>query len=180
MLILATELQEGEGLVNKRWPREVGPSIAPPDPERHPDRVVVVLALAAGPLIALGLARFAYALLLPPMREELHWTYSQAGALNTSNAAGYLVGALVAASLAGRIQTRRAFVLRCVVATLSLLVTPLTTFYPLLLLIRFVAGLREPGRWSWERPSSRRPARAALRSGPRSCSVSTTGAPAVG
>ncbi|WP_068402483.1 YbfB/YjiJ family MFS transporter, partial [Kribbia dieselivorans] len=105
-----------------------------------------MLGLAAGPLIALGLARFAYALLLPPMREELHWTYSQAGALNTANAGGYLVGAVVAASLAGRIQTRRAFLLGCLVATLALFATPLTTSLPVLLVIRFLAGLG--GAWA--------------------------------
>jgi len=29
------------------------------------------LGLAAGPLVAMGMARFAYALLLPPMRTDL-------------------------------------------------------------------------------------------------------------
>jgi hypothetical protein len=29
--------------------------------------------------VALGLARFAYALLLPAMRVELHWSYAGAG-----------------------------------------------------------------------------------------------------
>jgi hypothetical protein len=33
-------------------------------------------------------------LLLPPMRADLGWTYVEAGALNTANGAGYIVGAL--------------------------------------------------------------------------------------
>ena len=49
-----------------------------------------------GPVIALGLARFAYALLLPAMRADLGWSYADAGAINTANAAGYLAGALLA------------------------------------------------------------------------------------
>ena len=54
----------------------------------------IALALALGATISLGLARFSYALLLPPMRAELGWSYFTAGAMNTVNAAGYLVGAL--------------------------------------------------------------------------------------
>jgi predicted MFS family arabinose efflux permease len=38
------------------------------------------LALAAA--VSLGLARFAYALLLPPMRADLQWSYFTAGAMN--------------------------------------------------------------------------------------------------
>jgi hypothetical protein len=49
------------------------------------------------PLVAIGLARFAYALLLPPMRAELAWPYSQGGAMNTANAARYLAGAILTA-----------------------------------------------------------------------------------
>jgi predicted MFS family arabinose efflux permease len=52
-------------------------------------------ALALGAAVSLGLARFAYALLLPPMRDDLGWSYLTAGAMNTVNATGYLVGALL-------------------------------------------------------------------------------------
>ena len=55
----------------------------------------IALALALGAAVSLGLARFSYALLLPPMRAELGWSYLTAGAMNTVNAAGYLVGALL-------------------------------------------------------------------------------------
>lgn len=41
-----------------------------------------------------GFARFAYALLLPAMRTDLAWNYTQAGWLNTANALGYVVGAV--------------------------------------------------------------------------------------
>ena len=39
---------------------------------------------------ALGLARFGYAVLLPSMRTDLRWSYTQAGGMNTANALGYL------------------------------------------------------------------------------------------
>ena len=113
----------------------------------HPDRVLVALALAAGPFVALGLARFAYALLLPPMREELAWTYSQAGVLNTANAVGYLVGALVASQLARRLGTGRAFLLGAALTTLALLLTGTTSVYAVLLAARLLAGLG--GAWAF-------------------------------
>jgi predicted MFS family arabinose efflux permease len=56
----------------------------------------IAAALALGAAVSLGLARFSYALLLPLMRADLGWSYTTAGAMNTVNAAGYLVGALLA------------------------------------------------------------------------------------
>src|SRR4029434_550857 len=43
--------------------------------------------------------RFAYALVLPDMRDSLPWSYSAAGFMNTINAAGYLAGALLASRM---------------------------------------------------------------------------------
>ena len=47
----------------------------------------VLFALSLGPAVSNSFARFAYALLLPAMRGDLHWTYAQAGGMNTANAA---------------------------------------------------------------------------------------------
>ena len=58
----------------------------------HALRIAVALSLAAA--VSLGITRFAYGLLLPPMRADLGWSYALAGGMNTANAAGYLVGAL--------------------------------------------------------------------------------------
>lgn len=55
----------------------------------------LAVALSMGAAVSLGITRFAYALLLPPMRADLGWTYTLAGAMNTVNALGYLLGALV-------------------------------------------------------------------------------------
>jgi len=67
-------------------------------------RAALALALAAA--VSLGTARFAYALLLPPMRADLGWSYFTAGAMNTVNAAGYLAGALLLPRLLRRFDTR--------------------------------------------------------------------------
>ena len=66
--------------------------------------------LALGAAVSLGLARFSYALLLPPMRADLGWSYATAGAMNTANAAGYLLGALAMPSLLRRFGPRTALV----------------------------------------------------------------------
>ena len=63
----------------------------------HPARLILILSLA--PTVGLGIGRFAYSLVLPDMRDALVWSYSAAGFMNTINAAGYLVGALLASRL---------------------------------------------------------------------------------
>src|SRR5689334_3597053 len=85
-----------------RRPPDVADVVTAALPEARTTHLGVVLGLAMGPAVGLGLGRFAYALLLPAMRVDLGWSYAQAGALNTANAAGYLIGALLAAPLAGR------------------------------------------------------------------------------
>ena len=89
--------------------------------ERKLGLAYVTLALAVAPLVTNGLARFAYALLLPAMRADLGWSYGAAGAINAANAAGYLAGAIVAAWVAARVGARRAFVWGLLLTALSLL-----------------------------------------------------------
>ncbi|MEY4258987.1 MAG: hypothetical protein RJA56_1888 [Pseudomonadota bacterium] len=62
----------------------------------------LALALSLGAAVSLGITRFAYGLLLPPMRDDLLWSYTLAGGMNTANAVGYLIGALVTPSLLRR------------------------------------------------------------------------------
>lgn len=56
--------------------------------------LVLAAALSLGAAVSLGITRFAYGLLLPAMRADLGWGYALAGAMNTLNAVGYLLGAL--------------------------------------------------------------------------------------
>jgi predicted MFS family arabinose efflux permease len=72
-----------------------------------PRLLATAAALALAAAVSLGLARFSYALLLPPMRADLGWSYFTAGAMNTVNAAGYLVGALLAPWAFRRLDARR-------------------------------------------------------------------------
>ena len=66
-----------------------------PTPPTLPQLLALVAALSLGAAVSLGITRFAYGLLLPTMRADLGWSYTLAGAMNTLNAVGYLLGALV-------------------------------------------------------------------------------------
>jgi len=101
----------------------------------------IAFALSLGPGLALGLARFAYALLLPAMRQDLVLSFAAAGSLNTANAAGYLVGALASVAWARRYGIRAVLLCGCLVTVSSLGVCALTTDYSFLLALRFVAGV---------------------------------------
>jgi len=48
----------------------------------------VTLGLALGPAVSNGFSRFAYGLVLPAMRDDLGWSYTEAGGINTANALG--------------------------------------------------------------------------------------------
>lgn len=63
----------------------------------------LALALSLGAAVSLGITRFAYGLLLPAMRADLGWSYTLAGAMNTANALGYFLGALITPWLLRRV-----------------------------------------------------------------------------
>eukprot|EP01042_Synura_sphagnicola_P005825 gene5825-7437_t len=77
----------------------------------------LAVALSMGAAISLGITRFAYALLLPPMREDLGWSYTLAGGMNTANALGYLLGALATPWLLRRAAPGAVLVVGAVMAT---------------------------------------------------------------
>ncbi|WP_165396583.1 YbfB/YjiJ family MFS transporter [Streptomyces sp. F001] len=102
---------------------------------------MTALGLAAGPVVALGFTRFAYALLLPSMRTELDWSYAAAGGLNTANALGYIIGAGSGAWWSRRFGAGRSFVGGMVISALALLGSGLTGDFTALSVLRFVGGL---------------------------------------
>ena len=67
----------------------------PPTPPTLTQLLALAAVLSMGAAVSLGITRFAYGLLLPTMRADLDWSYTMAGAMNTLNALGYLLGALV-------------------------------------------------------------------------------------
>ena len=101
----------------------------------------VAAALALGAAVSLGLARFSYALLLAPMRADLGWTYLTAGAMNTVNAGGYLVGALLASRWLARFDARAVLLAGCAAAALLLAAHGAVTGDAPLYLLRLLTGV---------------------------------------
>lgn len=75
------------------------------------------------------------------MKSGLGWTYAQAGALNTANAVGYLLGALAYPMLARRFRPRELVLAGCLGATVAMAAVGLTDALEALLLLRLACGL---------------------------------------
>lgn len=103
--------------------------------------IIAVLALAAAPAIGLGIARFAYALVLPDMKRAFGWSYSEAGLPNALNAVGYLAGAMSAGWLAARIGAFRLVVASAFVAVLATAASAFALGLWTLSALRFVSGM---------------------------------------
>ncbi len=110
-----------------------------PAPYAHPARLILILSLA--PTIGLGIGRFAYALVLPDMRDALGWSYSAAGFMNTINAAGYLAGALIASRLIKRFGLSATVRWGTVACVASLALCALSGNFVVLSLARLLVGL---------------------------------------
>jgi MFS family permease len=104
----------------------------------HPARLILILSMA--PTIGLGIGRFAYALVLPDMRDSLDWSYSAAGFMNTINAVGYLAGALLASPLIKRFGLAPSVIWGTIACVASLALCALTGNFIVLSFARLLAG----------------------------------------
>jgi predicted MFS family arabinose efflux permease len=104
----------------------------------HPARLILILSLA--PTVGLGIGRFAYALVLPDMRDSLAWSYSAAGFMNTVNAAGYLAGALLASQMIRRFGLARSVRWGTLACVLSLALCASSGNFIVLSFARLLAG----------------------------------------
>lgn len=103
--------------------------------------LAVAVVLSLGAAVSLGITRFAYGLLLPPMRADLGWSYTLAGAMNTANAAGYLLGALSAPWLMRRAGVPRVLVGMSLLASVFMAGSGFFTHATPLLAQRLLAGV---------------------------------------
>ncbi|SFT89660.1 YbfB/YjiJ family MFS transporter, partial [Sedimentitalea nanhaiensis] len=109
---------------------------------RDPTRPWLVLfGLALGMCVTNSFARFAYGLMLPAMKTEMGWNYTQAGWLNTANAIGYILGAALTMGLIGRVGATRLFSFGMVTTAASLMATGLQEALWWQTLWRVAAGL---------------------------------------
>lgn len=116
-------------------------SALPNVPDVHGSELWLALVLSLGAAISLGITRFAYGLLLPPMRDDLGWTYTLAGAMNTFNAVGYLLGALTTPLLLRRVGPGNLLMVGAVLATGFMGATGFFVDTSPLLLQRLLAGM---------------------------------------
>ena len=106
-----------------------------------PQLLALAAVLSLGAAVSLGITRFAYGLLLPTMRADLGWSYTLAGAMNTANAAGYLVGALMTPGLLRRCKATSLMWLGSLLASVFMATSGFFTDAPSLLIQRLLAGV---------------------------------------
>lgn len=96
-----------------------------------------LIAMAA----ALGIGRFVYTPILPPMIEALHLSKSEAGLIASVNFVGYLLGALLAA-MPGLVGSRRLWLLGALaISAVTTAAMGLTQMLPAFLALRLIGGI---------------------------------------
>ena len=103
--------------------------------------LVLAAGLSFGTAIALGLTRFSYALLLPAMKADLGWSFAQAGAMNTANALGYLLGALAFPLVSRRWPVGLCFIAGCVLTAALMTIGGVVSDTHALLAQRVITGI---------------------------------------
>ncbi|MCA1961823.1 MAG: MFS transporter [Desulfomonile sp.] len=88
-----------------------------------------------------GFGRMSYTLILPAMRDGLHFTYAELGLLATGNFVGYLTMAVIGGLLAARFGTRLVISLALVLMGITLILTGLAETFTHALVMRLLTGL---------------------------------------
>jgi predicted MFS family arabinose efflux permease len=100
-----------------------------------------MLAGFCASLVAIGLARFAYTPLIPPLIEAHWFTSSQAVTLGAANFAGYFAGALFGRSIANVLTNRHALRLLMALATAAFFACAFPLSIAWFFAWRFLSGL---------------------------------------
>lgn len=103
-------------------------------------RLLLGFLLGFAPGIALGVGRFAYALILPDMQAALGLSYAQAGFIGSANTAGYFLGALLSHRVLYATGYRRGLYASLWLQTLTLLLMIISPNLALLMSLRFLQG----------------------------------------
>lgn len=105
------------------------------------DSLRLGILLSFGPGAALGIGRFAYALVLPAMQVDLELSYTGAGFLGSANTAGYLLGALVSHRVLNHVGYRQGFYLSLLLQTATILLLAFAPSFGSLIVLRFAQGV---------------------------------------
>jgi predicted MFS family arabinose efflux permease len=121
------------------------PAARPDSEARRPLGLADSICIALGGLIAmaaaLGIGRFVYTPILPPMIEALHLSKSEAGLMASVNFVGYFLGALLAA-MPGLVGSRRLWLLGALaISAVTTAAMGLTQMLPAFLGLRLIGGI---------------------------------------
>ncbi|HVN96867.1 MAG TPA: MFS transporter [Syntrophorhabdaceae bacterium] len=98
-------------------------------------------------ILAHGLGRMSYSVILPSMKDGLALTYTQTGYIATGNFIGYLCLAIMGGFLAARFGVRRVVFVSLVVIGVSLFLTGLSNSFAFAFLMRLLAGAGNGGSY---------------------------------
>ena len=88
-----------------------------------------------------GFGRMSYTIILPAMKDGLHFNYTELGLLGTGNFVGYLIMAVVGGFLAAHIGTRVVISLALVLMGITLAMTGLAQTFSFAFSMRLLTGL---------------------------------------
>ena len=111
------------------------------DHQNNPSLLRLAIGGMLALVVAMGIGRFVYTPILPMMIEEIGLSTSQAGMIASSNYAGYLLGAIIAATSLVK-GSRRTWMLGALMASaLTTLFMSWANSYLQFIVLRFAAGL---------------------------------------
>lgn len=102
---------------------------------------VVVFAGLLVTIGAHGFGRMSYTVILPAMKDGLHFNYTQLGQLATGNFVGYLLMALVGGFLAARFGTRLVIALALALMGITMILTGFAETFGFAFAMRLFTGL---------------------------------------
>jgi MFS family permease len=105
----------------------------------HYGWIVVTMGMLTA-IGAHGFGRMAYTLILPSMKDGLHFTYAQLGLLGTGNFIGYLSMAIIGGFLAAKFGTRIVITLALVIMGVTMIITGLAQSFSFAFGMRFLTG----------------------------------------
>ncbi len=106
----------------------------------HYGWVVIFMGLLTT-IAAHGFGRMAYTIILPAMKDGLHFDYTQLGLLGTGNFIGYLTMAIVGGFLAARFGTRIVITLALILMGITMILTGLADTFGFAFAMRLMTGL---------------------------------------
>ncbi|WP_300465521.1 MFS transporter [Desulfobacula sp.] len=106
----------------------------------HYGWIVIFMGMVAT-VAAHGFGRMAYTILLPAMKDGLHFDYTQLGLLGTGNFIGYLSMAIIGGFLAARFGTRTVISIALLLMGVTMMLTGLAKSFGFAFAMRLLTGI---------------------------------------